>query len=53
MGTLVMMQHDFCVTMSQIRSYSQSILKLSHVTSITIAAKVTKVSLLMPGIYGN
>ena len=48
-----MTQHDFRVTMSQIRSYSRSILKLSHVTSITIAAKVMKASLLMPGIDGN
>ena len=48
-----MTKHDFRVTMSQIRSYSRSILKLSHVTSITIAAKVTKASLLMPGIDGN
>ena len=48
-----MTQHDFRVTMSQIRSYSRSILKLSHVTSITIAAKVTKANLLMPGIDGN
>ena len=45
MGTRVMTQHNFRVTMSQISAYSRSVLKLLHVNSI--AAKVTKASLLI------